>query len=146
AILAGPSAGPVHGSQGRPAFDQSLPHCLLVRGSCGRRTDRTKCTGGMPPSRLQSAISLGDESITFILTAMLINIFDTAIESDNLGDHIIMDAVWDVVRPLFPGATFIRTPSHRRATFAELCLGRKAALSIVGGTNILKSHMLVRSN
>jgi polysaccharide pyruvyl transferase WcaK-like protein len=77
---------------------------------------------------------------------MLINIFDTAIDSDNLGDQIIMDAVWDVVRPLFPGATFIRTPSHRRATLAEHRLGRQAVLSIVGGTNILKSHMLVRSN
>jgi len=77
---------------------------------------------------------------------MLINIFDTALGSDNLGDRIIMDAVWDVVRALFTNATFIRTPSHRHATLAELRMGRKAALSIVGGTNILKGHMFVRSN
>jgi polysaccharide pyruvyl transferase WcaK-like protein len=77
---------------------------------------------------------------------MLVNIFDTSIDSDNLGDNIIMDAVWEIVRPLFPGATFIRTPSHRRATMNELRLGRGADISIVGGTNILKSHMLVRSN
>jgi polysaccharide pyruvyl transferase WcaK-like protein len=77
---------------------------------------------------------------------MLVNVFDTSIDSDNLGDEIIMDAVWDIIRPLFPDATFIRTPSHRRATLAELRAGRAADISIVGGTNILKSHMLVRSN
>ncbi len=77
---------------------------------------------------------------------MLVNIFDTAIDSDNHGDQIIMDAVWDVVRPLFPDATFIRTPSHRLASIAELRAGRAADISIVGGTNILKSHMLVRGN
>jgi polysaccharide pyruvyl transferase WcaK-like protein len=67
-------------------------------------------------------------------------------DSDNLGDEIIMDAVWDIVRPLFPGATFVRTPSHRYTRPSEWAAGRKAALSIVGGTNILKSHMLIRSN
>jgi polysaccharide pyruvyl transferase WcaK-like protein len=76
----------------------------------------------------------------------LVNIFDTAMESDNLGDKIIMDSVWKVLDPLLSSATLLRTPSHRRATFGELWRGRKAALSIVGGTNILKSHMLVRSN
>jgi len=77
---------------------------------------------------------------------MLINMFDTGIDSDNLGDHFIMDAVWDAVRPLFPGADYLRTPTHRRVTMTERARGRKAPLSIVGGTNILKSHMLVRSN
>jgi hypothetical protein len=77
---------------------------------------------------------------------MLINMFDTGIDSDNLGDHFIMDAVWDAVRPLFPGADYVRTPTHRRVSMAERARGRKAPLSIVGGTNILKSHMLVRSN
>ena len=77
---------------------------------------------------------------------MLVNVFDTAIESDNLGDHIIMDAVWSVLRPLFAEASFLRTPSHRRARLSEIWTGHKAGLSIVGGTNILKSHMLVRGN
>jgi len=77
---------------------------------------------------------------------MLINIFDTSIDSDNLGDEIIMDSVREVVAPLFPSAKFSFTPSHRRASIAELQNGRKAALSIVGGTNILKSHMLIRGN
>lgn len=77
---------------------------------------------------------------------MLVNIFDTAIESDNLGDEFIMDAVWDVVRPLFPDTEFLRTATHRRVSLAEMAAGRRADLSIVGGTNILKSHMLVRGN
>jgi hypothetical protein len=77
---------------------------------------------------------------------MLINMFDTAIDSDNLGDHFIMDAVWDAVRPLFPGAGYVKTPTHRRVTLTERARGRPAPLSIVGGTNILKSHMLVRGN
>lgn len=77
---------------------------------------------------------------------MLINMFDTGIESDNLGDHFIMDAVWEAVRPLFPDADYVFTPTHRRARLAEMAAGRRAAFSIVGGTNILKSHMLVRGN
>jgi polysaccharide pyruvyl transferase WcaK-like protein len=77
---------------------------------------------------------------------MLINMFDTGIDSDNLGDHFIMDAVWEAVGPLFPGADYVRTPTHRRVGLAEMSAGRRAAISIVGGTNILKSHMLVRGN
>jgi len=77
---------------------------------------------------------------------MLVNVFDTAIDSDNLGDQIIMDSVWDIIRDLFPTATFMQTPSHRRASLAQLRAGGAADLSIVGGTNILKSHMLIRSN
>jgi len=72
--------------------------------------------------------------------------FDTGIDSDNLGDHFIMDAVWEAVRPLFHDADYVLTPTHRRASLAEMSAGRRAAVSIVGGTNILKSHMLVRSN
>jgi hypothetical protein len=77
---------------------------------------------------------------------MRINVFDTAAESDNLGDTIIMEAVWNVLAELFGDAEFITTPTHRRATIAELRAGGSAPVSIVGGTNILKSHMLVRGN
>jgi polysaccharide pyruvyl transferase WcaK-like protein len=79
-------------------------------------------------------------------SVMLVHIFDTAAQSDNLGDEIIMDSVWEVLRPLFAGASFIRTPSHRYARLAEMWAARKAHCSIVGGTNILKSRILVRSN
>jgi polysaccharide pyruvyl transferase WcaK-like protein len=78
--------------------------------------------------------------------SMLLNVFDTAIHSDNLGDRIIMDSVWKVLAPLFPDTEIVRTPTHRRATLTEIRAGRRAPLSIVGGTNILKSHMLIRGN
>jgi polysaccharide pyruvyl transferase WcaK-like protein len=77
---------------------------------------------------------------------MQINVFDPSIDSDNLGDDIVMDSVWKVVRPLFPGAHFVCIPTHHFASLPELLAARKAALSIVGATNILKSHMLIRSN
>jgi len=77
---------------------------------------------------------------------MRINVFDTAAESDNLGDNIIMESVWNVLAELFEDAEFVTTPTHRRATLAELRAGAAAPVSIVGGTNILKSHMLVRGN
>jgi len=77
---------------------------------------------------------------------MLLNLFDTAIESDNLGDHIIMEAVRNALKPLFRNARVVETPTHRRAALREMMAARHANLSIVGGTNILKSHMLVRSN
>ena len=77
---------------------------------------------------------------------MLLNLFDTAIESDNLGDHFIMEAVRAELRPLFANAAIVETPTHRRATVSEMIAARRADLSIVGGTNILKSHMLVRGN
>ena len=47
-------------------------------------------------------------------------VFDTAIATDNLGDHIIMDAVWDAIGPIFEGAEFNRIPSHRYASAASL--------------------------
>ena len=77
---------------------------------------------------------------------MLLNVFDTAIDSDNLGDHIIMNSVWKILGQVFLDTEFVRTPTHRRATLAEIRAGRRAPLSIVGGTNILKSHMLIRGN
>jgi polysaccharide pyruvyl transferase WcaK-like protein len=77
---------------------------------------------------------------------MLVNVFDTAIDTDNLGDEIIMDAVWDVLRRIFPAATYRRIASHRYASIGDLLTGRQTDVSIVGGTNILKSHMLLRGN
>jgi polysaccharide pyruvyl transferase WcaK-like protein len=50
------------------------------------------------------------------------------------------------LRSLFANATIVETPTHRRATLSEMMAARRADLSIVGGTNILKSHMLVRGN
>ncbi|MGH6979968.1 MAG: polysaccharide pyruvyl transferase family protein [Stellaceae bacterium] len=77
---------------------------------------------------------------------MRVNVFDTAIASDNLGDEIIMEAVWEVLNRIFPSATYQRIASHRHATIPQMVAGRTADVSLVGGTNILKSHMLFRGN
>jgi hypothetical protein len=74
-------------------------------------------------------------------------VFDTAIATDNLGDHIIMDAVWDVIHSIFgPGAQTTRIATHLMMppeTYRRLS---QFDVGIVGGTNILKSHMFIRAN
>lgn len=76
-----------------------------------------------------------------------IGVFDTSIGTDNLGDHIIMDAVWDVLGELF-GATsdMERVPTHRFMSRHEQQSLADMRFAIVGGTNILKSHMFIRAN
>ena len=74
-------------------------------------------------------------------------VFDTAIATDNLGDHIIMDAVWDVIDECIGLDVDVeRVATHTympRELYSRL---RSFELGIVGGTNILKSHMFVRAN
>lgn len=73
-------------------------------------------------------------------------VFDTAIATDNLGDHIIMDAVWDVIHSIFGPDTPPRIATHQlmpRETYRNLS---QYDVGIVGGTNILKSHMFIRAN
>src|SRR5277367_3961923 len=74
-------------------------------------------------------------------------VFDTAIATDNLGDHIIMDAVWEVIHSVFGPliqtqriATHVKMPRETYPTLGQFDLG------LVGGTNILKSHMFIRAN
>ena len=76
-----------------------------------------------------------------------IAMFDTSIGTDNLGDYIIMDAVWDAYREIFGSlapAARIPTHSYMQPGAYESLSGCR--LGIVGGTNILKSHMFVRAN
>jgi hypothetical protein len=60
--------------------------------------------------------------------------FDTAIATDNLGDHIIMDAVWDVVHSIFgPDMDSERIATHQympKDAYGKLS---KFDLGIVGG-------------
>lgn len=76
-----------------------------------------------------------------------IGVFDTGIASDNLGDLIIMDAVWNAIAEIFGRSAqteriATHTPIPARA-YGKLA---KLEFAIVGGTNILKSHMFVRAN
>lgn len=73
-------------------------------------------------------------------------LFDTAIDSDNLGDEVIMDAVNRIASEIFGTTSFDRIATHRRMTAAERARAAAADFGIVGGTNILKSRMLFRQN
>lgn len=66
-------------------------------------------------------------------------IFDTAIGSSNLGDHIIMDAVNRIVEELFVDDFVINIATHQRIHPFDLPLYRKYDLALVGGTNLLKN-------
>lgn len=73
-------------------------------------------------------------------------LFDTAIDSDNLGDEVITDAVNRIMTEIFGTASFDRIATHRRMTGAERRRVSAGDFGIVGGTNILKSRMLFRQN
>jgi polysaccharide pyruvyl transferase WcaK-like protein len=73
-----------------------------------------------------------------------ITLFDTSVSTDNLGDEIIIDAVDDVIREVFPDAYVFRVPSHDRIGEQSRSLIAKSDLSIVGGTNLLQPNMLAR--
>lgn len=66
-------------------------------------------------------------------------IFDTAIGSSNLGDHIIMDAVNQIVEELFVDDFVINIATHQRIHTLDLPMLRKYDLALVGGTNLLKN-------
>jgi polysaccharide pyruvyl transferase WcaK-like protein len=69
-------------------------------------------------------------------------LWDTSVGSENLGDEIIMDSVDRVAREVFPSAHVLRLPTHLPVGYAGKRLLRDADAAIVGGTNLLSSHML----
>jgi len=76
-----------------------------------------------------------------------IGVFDTAICTDNLGDCIIMDAVWDVLHEIFGSSVLTdRIATHQFMSRSAYRLLPGMRIGIVGGTNILKAHMFVRAN
>lgn len=69
-------------------------------------------------------------------------IFDTAIGSSNLGDHIIMDAVHPLLEELFEDEFLLQIATHQRIHPMDLPSLRKYDLALVGGTNLLKNDNL----
>lgn len=69
-------------------------------------------------------------------------IFDTAVGSYNLGDHIIMDAVNQLAEELFPNDFLIQIPTHQWIHPLDLPALRKYDFALVGGTNLLKNDNL----
>lgn len=74
-----------------------------------------------------------------------IAVFDTACGSENLGDHIIMDAVKRELYSLFPSARFTHFPTHQELTSKALKQSCWNQLGIVGGTNILRNRWYHRA-
>lgn len=72
-------------------------------------------------------------------------IFDTAIGSTNLGDHIIMDAVNPIADQLFEDDFVINIATHQWIHPLDLMALRKYDLALVGGTNLLKNDNLLDS-
>ena len=89
-----------------------------------------------------SAVALAETA-----APLRVGIFDTAISTDNLGDIIIMDAVMEPLAEIFGGdARMERIATHAFMPKSTLVTLAQCDLSIVGGTNILKSHMFYRAN
>lgn len=72
-------------------------------------------------------------------------IFDTAVGSTNLGDHIIMDAVNQIGNQLFEEDFVINISTHQRIHPLDLIHLRKFDMAVVGGTNLLKNDNFLRS-
>lgn len=72
-------------------------------------------------------------------------IFDTAIGTTNLGDHIIMDAVNRVADTLFIDDFVINMPTHLSIHPKDLPKLRRYDTALVGGTNLLKNNTLYKS-
>lgn len=74
-----------------------------------------------------------------------INLFDTSIASDNLGDNIIMDAVRSHLREIYADVEFLPLPTHVPMNCSEMSAAGKNEISFVGGTNLLCANWLLRS-
>lgn len=68
--------------------------------------------------------------------------FDTSVASDNLGDFIIMDAVRRETVGLLPDLQRVTLPTHDSIGKYGRRILRRSSLAMVGGTNLLSSHLL----
>lgn len=72
----------------------------------------------------------------------VISVLDTGITSYNLGNQIIMEAVYDIVEELFPGDFFFSLPWEGNISRTAHGYMRYSDYVFFGGTNSLSSHML----
>ena len=68
-------------------------------------------------------------------------VFDTYATSFNAGDAIIMDSVWAELRAIFDTSVFVTIPTHDHPGPQAYRALDAADLALVGGTNLLASHM-----
>lgn len=76
---------------------------------------------------------------------MTIAIYDTYCGSFNSGDAIIMDAINQQIRLLFPYEHTVRYPTHYPLTFKAIRRIKKSSRVFVGGTNLLSSNIFLSS-
>jgi len=72
---------------------------------------------------------------------MLVSVFDTTITDNNLGNEIIMEAVYNVLRSVFPWAFFIKLPYLEAVGPESLRYLQRSDYVFFGGTNSLTSDM-----
>ncbi|NGF56546.1 polysaccharide pyruvyl transferase family protein [Parapusillimonas sp. SGNA-6] len=70
-----------------------------------------------------------------------ISVLDTSIVTQNIGDEIIMDAVYSQLHEVFKDKLFVKIPTHEIIGLSGLSLIRNSQFGIVGGSNILSSAM-----
>lgn len=75
---------------------------------------------------------------------MKIAIFDTSIESLNVGDKIIMESVRNVMNELFSDFMEISIPTQSSISSLAHRGINNSKYGFIGGTNLLSSHMLVK--
>lgn len=71
-----------------------------------------------------------------------ITLYDSSYTTDNLGDQIIMNAVHDHLREIFPYGFFTGIPSHDYPGKHGIQKAAECDHAFVGGTNIIASHWL----
>jgi polysaccharide pyruvyl transferase WcaK-like protein len=73
---------------------------------------------------------------------MTIALFDPAVASENLGDQIIQEAVLTELGKLWPREQIVHIATQDVIGRRSETIARRAHTRIVGGTNLLSSHML----
>ena len=72
-------------------------------------------------------------------------VLDTSICSDNAGDEIIMDAVYDVLAEVIPNVYLFKVLTHDFMGEVSRSIVASSKFAIVGGTNLLDSHALSKN-
>ncbi|MFZ5615888.1 MAG: polysaccharide pyruvyl transferase family protein [Pseudomonadota bacterium] len=74
-----------------------------------------------------------------------ITLLDTSVSSTNVGDEIIMEAVRKQLAPALAGDYVNRVASHERMSAKSRGMISKSDFVIAGGSNLLSSHVGLRS-
>src|SRR5436190_16295093 len=87
-----------------------------------------------------------DSAIAHRTTVRKVTILDTAIAGTNLGDQVIMEAVYQEAADLFADYATFTVATHEWMGGQCRYLIRQSDWTIAGGTNLLSSRMWFRCN